>query len=290
MKILIIGGNRFFGKRLTHKLIQQGHDVTTLNRGRHSDDFGDQVTRITCDRTDVESLERALSHSSWDLVYDQVCFDYNDAKSLCDILNGKTKKLIFTSSQSVYESGENLTENLFDATIHPVDSLVTKEKDYGEAKRQAEVAFQRHANFPVTSVRFPIVLGSDDYTGRFLFHIERIQKEKPLFFPNLTAKMSFINSETAANALQFLGTSDFSGPINVASPQAITLGDFIHFIEDKAKKKAVLLRELNQDVHSPYGIDQDWYMDCHQLKSLGFTTNEVNEWLPHLIEESLSND
>ena len=32
MRILIIGGNRFVGKKLTKRLIKESHNVTILNR------------------------------------------------------------------------------------------------------------------------------------------------------------------------------------------------------------------------------------------------------------------
>ena len=34
MKVLVLGGTRFVGKRLVHLLADQGHDVTVGSRGR----------------------------------------------------------------------------------------------------------------------------------------------------------------------------------------------------------------------------------------------------------------
>lgn len=43
MKILVLGGTRFFGRRLVHMLIEDGHDVTIATRGLAQDDFGSSV-------------------------------------------------------------------------------------------------------------------------------------------------------------------------------------------------------------------------------------------------------
>lgn len=73
--ILVIGGNRFFGKRLIGKLIANGDQVTVLNRGNLDDGFGNKVERIVCDRDDVQKLKSSVQNKNWDIVYDQVCFD-----------------------------------------------------------------------------------------------------------------------------------------------------------------------------------------------------------------------
>ncbi|CAN7742153.1 NAD-dependent epimerase/dehydratase family protein [Paenibacillus sp. LjRoot56] len=46
MKILVLGGTAFFGRRLVRLLLGDGHDVTIATRGQTPDDFGDAVTRI----------------------------------------------------------------------------------------------------------------------------------------------------------------------------------------------------------------------------------------------------
>lgn len=49
-RVLVIGGNRYFGKRLVSHLLERGDDVTLLNRGNLDDGFGDRVRRIKMDR------------------------------------------------------------------------------------------------------------------------------------------------------------------------------------------------------------------------------------------------
>lgn len=41
MKILMLGGTKYFGRRLVHLLIQDGHDITVATRGNTEDDFGE---------------------------------------------------------------------------------------------------------------------------------------------------------------------------------------------------------------------------------------------------------
>ena len=46
MKILVIGGTRFFGIHMVKELLDRGHDITIATRGLTPDNFGDKVKRI----------------------------------------------------------------------------------------------------------------------------------------------------------------------------------------------------------------------------------------------------
>jgi len=52
MKVLVIGGTRFFGIPMVYELLKQGHDVTIATRGNNIDTFGEKVKRIILDHSD----------------------------------------------------------------------------------------------------------------------------------------------------------------------------------------------------------------------------------------------
>ncbi len=283
MNILILGGNRFFGKKLAQRLVANGDDVTLLNRGNTDDTLGDSVRRITCDRSDAKKLSAALEGKKYDVVYDQICFDYSTAKQACEVFESKTDRFIFTSSQSVYEPGQAIKESAFNPKTHQFDKEETAETNYAEAKRQAEVGFEKFAPFDVCSIRFPIVIGHDDYTKRFSFHRDRIKSGEPIYFPNKEASISFVTSDFAGEVLFKLASSDFTGPLNVASPNPIKLSRFVEIIENHFDKSCVYATEANETNHSPYGISEDWYMSCDRLKDLGLIGEEIETWLPEML-------
>ncbi|MES2801169.1 MAG: NAD-dependent epimerase/dehydratase family protein [Bdellovibrionota bacterium] len=287
-QILVIGGNRFFGKRLIEKLLAQGDRVTVLNRGQLDDGFGDRVTRIQCDRDDIEKLKKAVQHKTWDLVYDQVCFDGHQARAACDIFSGVTEKYIFTSTQSVYGAGENLAETVFDAKTHVYDKIFTRDENYGEAKRQCETVFFAQDKMPVVAVRFPIVMGPDDYTERLKFYVDRINKGESVYFPNIEARMSFIHAEDAAIGLLLLGKTDFTGSVNLASRDPIRLKDLVLSIEETVGKKTIVRSEsTTADEKSPYGLEQDWFMNIDLAHSLGFNPKAIPDWIVSVVKSYL---
>jgi nucleoside-diphosphate-sugar epimerase len=288
MKALVIGGNRYFGKRLVQSMVSVGAKVSVLNRGSKT---VEGANNIQCNRTDPNALRSALKNQSWDIVFDQACYDAEEASNACEIFKGNVGRYIFTSSMSVYDTGSAISETVFDPKNHSFDPLKIARADtnYGEAKRQAESAFAQKASFPAVSVRFPIVLGPDDYTGRLKFHVDRIQRGEPISFPSLGVRMSFVHSQDAAEALYTLGKSDFTGPINVASADPIRLEKMIEIIEQSLGKKSLIVKEAAKETQSPFGIESDWWMDTSKLRALGIFPRPIENWLGVVSKEIAGN-
>ena len=113
MKILVIGGTRFFGIHMVRELLAKGHEVTLATRGLASDDFGDTVKRIRVERTDEQSIKDALSGTHYDVIIDKIAYCSNDIKSLMDNVN--CDKYIYMSSTAVYNPKHiNTVEEDFD--------------------------------------------------------------------------------------------------------------------------------------------------------------------------------
>lgn len=286
-EVLLLGGNHYFGKKLAELLLDDGHSLTLVNRGNRDDGLGDRIKRIHCDRNDLAVFKSKIN-KSYDIVFDNCCYDYHQAKGACEVFAGKVQKYIFTSSLSVYELEADLGEDQFMASGHEIEKFEDAWSDYAEAKRQAELAFSEYAQFPVTSVRFPIVLDSKDATKRLQWHVKKIAEEEPIYFDNLEARMSFISADDAAKSLAALGSSELEGSINVASPKPIKLKELVETIEKVTGKSIHLSDEKSEERLSPYNIPSDWYMNCEKLGSHGIMLPSIKSYLPKMIAEIAS--
>ena len=278
-KILILGGNRFFGKHLADQLAHNGNEVTLFNRGT----IKTTLKTIVVNRNDSTQLKKIASAESWDIVYDQICYTATDAKMANEAFSGKTKRYIFTSSVSVYAMNENLREENFEPRSYSFQKETKKEEDYAESKRQAEHIF---ATGPLSTcmIRFPIVVGPGDYTGRFQWHFNRIKNNLPMYFPSLDYRMSLIHEIDAAKALYQLGFSKFIGPINCAAHTPLLLKDFISAIEMQTGQKAIFTQEAGSDNSSPYGINNNWWINTEKMRSEDISVRDLPDWLPNLIK------
>ena len=286
MNILVLGGTRFFGKKLVELCIENGHDVTILTRGQSGNPFGTAVKQLIVDRDNHDALENALAHTTWDIVYDNICYSPNEAHTICELLKGKTKKLVFTSTLSTYEvDGKMKKEEDFDPYHYQILMGDQEEFSYGEGKRQAEAVLFKEASFPVVAVRFPIVMGEHDYTRRLHFHVERILHDQPISLPNIDAQMSYITDEEAAEFLYFVGVTPIEGPYNATASGAISLKELLALIEEESGKRAkISLVGGDEESQSPYGVPADWYMTNAKAEKAGFTFTQLRDWLPNLVK------
>jgi len=287
---LVIGGTRFFGKRLVANLLDQGSKVWVLSRTGDAGGVPDHpnLVRLRGDRSSETDLFRVLGSKSWDVVYDQVAYAPDDALDLLKMLRGRVGRLVFTSSQSVYDPGAAIRETAFDPLTTALRTGKREDFSYVEGKRLTEAAYAQQNDVPVTMVRIPIVLGPDDYTKRLLFHIEHVATGKPMWFPSIDAKISFISSDDAGKFLARLSTNSIRGPINACSPTPIPLRKVVSMIEGIVGRKADLASAETESNHSPFGIEGDWWMDVTRAASAGFRCRELDQWLENLIREGTS--
>ncbi|CAM3872412.1 NAD-dependent epimerase/dehydratase family protein [Cohnella lubricantis] len=291
-KVLVIGGTRFFGRKLVKRLLDMQMEVTILTRGRAADDFGSKVTRLIADRDDPVDFKRALHSQSYDLVYDNICYSAREATSAASLFQGTNTRYILTSTLSVYPFGESgMRERDYDPFVYPVPNPdMPRGDDYAEGKRLAEAVLFQRADFPVAAVRFPIVLGMDDYTKRLHFHVERVLRGVPIGIPNPDARISFISSDEAASFLAWIGQSSLIGPVNACSRGEITPRQILAIIERAAGRQALMRDETEPSNMSPFGVPESWYMDTTKAESAGYVFQALETWLPKLVEDIVEKD
>lgn len=285
MKILVIGGNRFVGLRLVHQLeALKDLELHVVNRTGQVAHAQSAVVH-KCDRNRF-----AQSHldRDWDVIYDFACFNRREAESALAYF-GNVGSYIFISTVSVYDPGAALTEAAFDPTTWNLDTPLAPDASVGLAyqhgKRQAESVFANSASCPVVSVRFPVILGPDDYTRRLEFHLERAKSGEIIYAANPHARFSLIHAKDAADFLLMAHNRQLAGPLNVASPQPLSLRELCAQIELITGDRANIQPPPPQVTEglSPYSPASDLFMDVNKMQALGFKIRATSEWLPEAI-------
>lgn len=280
MKILVIGGTRFMGKHLVNGLLEAGYEVTIGTRGIAKDNLGNSVKRITIDRQSESSLRAGFANMHFDVVYDSLAYCSNDIKILLD--NVSCHKYITISTTAVYEKHMDTREEDFDPLPKTLIWCDRADFSYDEIKRQAECAlFQKYSNINSVAVRFPFVLGEDDYTKRLYFYVDHILKQKPMHIDNFDKQMAFVRSDEAGRFLAYFANNDYEGPINGASGGTISMEDISDYIESKTGKKAILA--LNGE-KAPYNGENEYSINTDKASALGFRFSPLKEWIYGLID------
>lgn len=281
MKILVIGGTRFFGIHMVNELLADGHEVTIATRGKAQDNFGGRVNRLILERTSADSMRNTLSGIHYDVVIDKIAYCSNDIKYAMDAID--CDKYIYMSSTSVYEPKHMDTkEEDFDGINRNLVWCSRKDFPYEEIKRQAECAlWQQYNDRNWIAVRYPFAIGKDDYTKRLLFYVEHTMKSIPMNIDNIDFQMSYIRSDEAGKFISFLVDKEFKGAINGSSSGTISLKEIISYVERKTGAKAII---GNSGEAAPYNGEPEYSINTNRAQNLGFQFSNLQDWIYELLD------
>ncbi|MEV0975810.1 NAD-dependent epimerase/dehydratase family protein [Streptomyces sp. NPDC049915] len=296
-EVLVVGGNRYFGKRLIGRLLAAGDRVTVLNRGSSPAPPG--ARHLVADRDDETALRSALGAADFDAVVDQVCYTPRQAQTARRVFTGRTGRYVMTSTVEVYEYEDSVAPVREDAvdphTVAvdlelPWDDAAFVESHYGEGKRQAEAVFAA-AGLPWTSVRVAHVLGgADDFTGRLTHYANRITAGEPIAVAPAGHPATYIHVEEIADFLFWTVGQDFTGPVNAASHGLLTTQDLCAAVEEHLPQGRTVFRPVEVGQVSPFSFARFYGMDNSRAVRLGFPFSHVRQWLPHAVAETLGKD
>ena len=281
MKILVIGGTRFFGIPMVEELLEKGHDVVVATRGRASDGYGNKVERILVERTDGESMKRAFRGRRYDVVIDKIAYCSNEIRYVMDAV--EHDRYIYMSSAAVYDPLHmDTVEDDFDGTSKELIWCGRTAFAYAEGKRQAERAlWQAYPDRDWAAIRYPFVLGRDDYTKRLLFYVEHIMKSIPMNIDNLDHQMSYIRSDEAGKFMAFVAGQELRGAVNGCSGGTISLGEIIKYVEQRTGTKAVITA-AGED--APYNGVPAHRIDTGKANAWGYQFSELRDWICDLLD------
>ncbi|MFD7878592.1 NAD-dependent epimerase/dehydratase family protein [Streptomyces sp. NPDC059766] len=292
--VLVIGGNRYFGKRLIDRLLAAGDRVTVLNRGSAPPPAG--AVHLVADRDDERALAEALDGRVFDAVVDQVCYTPRQAAIARRVLSGRTPRYVMTSTVEVYEHQDSptaVTEDAVDPREVAVDPELPWDEPefldahYGEGKRQAEAVLAAAPAFPYTAVRVAHVLGGDDdFTGRLAHYADRLRTGEPITVPATNHPATYIHVEEIADFLFWAVGQEFTGPVNAASHGTLTTDEIVARIPGGPAR----FQEVEAGEVSPFSFFRSYGMDNSRATRLGFAFTDARQWLPQAVAETLGKD
>lgn len=150
-RVLLLGGTGVISSAVTAAALDQGYDVTVLNRGSASSrPLPDGVEELHGDLRDPESVRAALGGREFDAVVDWVAFTPDHVRTDIDLFTGRTGQYVFISSASAYQTPPRrwpVTETT------PLDNPFWQYSRDKIACEDLLLGAHRDAGFPVTIVR-----------------------------------------------------------------------------------------------------------------------------------------
>lgn len=281
MNILVMGGTRYFGVHMVSELLKNGHQVTLATRGNTKDPFGEQVQRLFFDRSKKEEVQNALQGKSFDVICDNIAYSSNEVDYLLSTVT--CKKYILTSTMSVYKKMTfDTKEEEFLPLVHELVLCDRTDFPYDEIKRQAEcVLFQKYSHIPSAVVRFPFVIGEDDYTNRLYFYVEHVVKGLPMHIDNLKEQIGFIHSIDAGKFLAWLAQNDVTGIYNAYNERTFSLEEIIDYVSEKLGQLAVISKDGET---SPFNGVMSYSLNIERAKEIGYSFPTTDTYMYQLLD------
>lgn len=206
MRVLMLGGTRFLGRRLAEALASAGHELTLLSRREGGAPPG---TRQVCAERDAGLA--ALKGSRFELVLDFICYDGHGPEQVATGIVLERYLLISTTWLPRLWNGDRADEPC-PAAGTPRPGLSAATREYLDGKRRAEeaVAALRSRGRDAAPLRLPIVLGAGDHTGRLDFYRRRFADGGPVIAVDGAHNLAQIAEveDLALNMAQWLGSAD----------------------------------------------------------------------------------
>ncbi|UYQ64469.1 NAD-dependent epimerase/dehydratase family protein [Streptomyces peucetius] len=293
-EVCVIGGSRYFGKRLVARLLAAGDRVTVVNRGSSAPPGG--VRHLVADRNDEASLHNALGDRTFDVVVDQVCYTPRQAATARRVFGGRTGRYLLTSTVEVYEYEDSDTPVREDAvdphgvTVDldaPWDDPEYLERHYGEGKRQAEAVLAADPRLPWASVRSAHVLGgADDFTGRVEHYASRMRDGRPIRVPADNRPATYISVDEIADFLFWAVGQEFTGPVNANSHGPLVTADICEAVR-RVTGGTAEFASVEVGTFSPFSFARSYAMDNTRAARLGFPFTHTSAWLGTAVAETL---
>lgn len=244
MKILLIGGTRFFGRRVLEVAVSHGHEVTVFHRGHTPLSGGLEVDEVLGDRNlDIERLE-----GEWDVAIDMCGYLPESLEISTSHLRPRVGKYVFISSISAYAdfSDSHYDESTklvrltaedeeFVRSIDPVKNIdaTTLAEHYGGAKVLCEGIVQDRFGEDALIVRPGLIVGKFDHTDRFTYWVMRIADGGKVLVPgDPEMSVQFIDASDLARWLIGAVERDVVGEIQVTGkPGEVTFENMVSTIK-----------------------------------------------------------
>lgn len=256
MRVLVIGGMQFMGRRIVELLVERGHEVTVLHR-RASHELGAQVRNLQADRGDLRAVARLLSGERFEAIFD-LAYDWQRGTPASHVEaaarsgGDRLQRYVFMSSIAAYPPGLGHRE---DDALAPDDVP----NPYVQHKASAErllFAMHRASGFPVVTFRPPFVHGPRQPFYREQFFWDRLLDGRSIVLPDGGGTpMPWVFVEDVARAcVRAIEVPEASGQaFNVGHTETTTQQSFVEALARVAGVEPTFVAVPRAAIHAAGG-------------------------------------
>jgi nucleoside-diphosphate-sugar epimerase len=237
VRILFIGGTGLISSGCSPAVLDAGHELWLLNRGRSPLPAPAGARALHADATNEREVVRTIAGADWDAVVQWVAYTPDQVAQDLRVFAGLTGQYVFISSASAYRKPPNhwlITEST------PLENPFW---DYSRNKIACERLLESQSEVPWTVVRpsltygpsqIPVAVGS---WGRPFTIIDRMRRGAPIIVPGDGTSLWTLthNSDFARGFVGLLGRREALGQaFHITSDEALTWDQIYRAVADAA--------------------------------------------------------
>jgi nucleoside-diphosphate-sugar epimerase len=280
MRVLVIGGTKFIGRRITEELLARGDDVTVVHRGQTEPADLAGCRHLHADRRDFAGLAAQIEELGPDAVADTLAMSRADADAVLPYL--PKARLVVLSSADVYRAFELLEEDRGGQPVpiteesevrrgrYPYRGQLPGRDDY--EKLDVEPAYLERGG---TVLRLGFIYGEHDPQRREEFVLRRVRAGRqriPVGAGSWLLSRCYVG-DVARAVLAALDTDAAAGQIlNIVEAASGTVMDWVGQILTAAGHEAELVavpdRDVPEDMSLTRSYPQHVLIDSHKAREL----------------------
>jgi nucleoside-diphosphate-sugar epimerase len=260
MRVLLIGGTQFIGRRILESLTGRGDEVTIVHRGQTEPGGLPEAEHLHLDRGDLASVAERVKHV--DAVVDCYALTRSDAATTLPHL--PDVPLVVLSSMDVYRHYELVLANDDRPMTVPIDELSPLREGrypYGDDydKLEVEPAYLERGG---TVLRLARIYGPHDKQRREEHVLRRVRAGRRIIPAGggNTLWTSLHVDDVASAVLAVLDQPGVAAGevFNIGEPQTLTMRGRMRVILDACGHDAALLRVPDEELPVDLRVTRDW--------------------------------
>ncbi|PSL01609.1 nucleoside-diphosphate-sugar epimerase [Haloactinopolyspora alba] len=298
MRILVLGGTWFIGRRIVERLHERGDDVLVVHRGRSEPDGWVPVEHLRTDRRDLHAHAGRVRSFAPDAVVDTLALSAADVDAVLPVL--PEVPTVVLSSQDVYQAHTGLRHGRCESPVPLTESSTLRRERYpyrGAGINHVPDDYDkldvedRWCSRAATILRLPLVYGPHDWQRREDVVLRRLRagrRQIPIGAGNLLWTRCHVD-DLATGVLAALDTRAADGlTFNLGESRTWPLAAWFTQIIGAAGADAELVRV--PDAALPQDLALTAVQQQHLLVSVA-RAQEVLGWTPgepsHRVSESV---
>jgi 2'-hydroxyisoflavone reductase len=279
VKLLVIGGGRFFGAALVDAAVAAGHEVSVVQRGETSRPVPEGVELLHGDRE--TELEPLVADRSFDAVVDTCGYLPRVVRRSAELLSD-VGRYCFISSVSAYAPA---TAGMYVEDVSPLDGNLPEVEEldmtyYGGLKAACERVVLDAFGDRAVVVRPGLIVGPHDHTERFTYWPRRLAAGGKVLVPvGPDYAFQVIDARDLAAFVLKVVTDGRSGVVNAVGP-ATTMSELVDGADAVYASEAFLLEhEVAPWVGLPLWLTSELSLlaSDERARSWGLVTRPLSE-------------